>query len=321
MPLVSLSAQDVCEGQNNGSLSMTQMGTGTYSYSIDAVNYQSEADFNGLPEGSYTVYIENLNGCSTTKNFELKTIPTPTVVIDSDDACSGINNGKASFASTENGLEYSLDGILFSTTPNAENLDAGNYTLYVQGADGCAHTYPFEILEAAELNVTFTDPIIDCSMSSVTLEPEVITAAGDASFAWSNGSSDSSLPISTEGFYNVEVIDKCSVSYYEWNIDFIETEIGAFYAPNIFSPNGDGVNDEFLPIYKDPTQISNYTLDVFDRWGALVYHSDKLDQGWDGRFASKTGQTGVFVWMIRAEGNFCNDLKTFELVGDVTVVR
>ena len=321
LPIVSLTAQDVCEGQSNGSLSLTQMGTGTYLYSIDAINYQSDPDFNGLPEGNYTIYIENINGCSTTENFALQTIPSPMVIINTDDACIGINNGEAQFASTESGLEYSLDGLLFSATPNIDNLDAGTYTLYVQGVDGCVHTYPFKIVEAAELDVTFTNPLIDCSMSNVLLEPEVITAAGDATFTWSDGSSAASLPINTEGIYSVEIEDNCSISYYEWNIDFIETEIGTFYAPNIFSPNGDGINDEFRPVYKDPTQISNYTLDVFDRWGSLVYHSDDLDQGWDGKFVTKSGQTGVFVWMIRAEGKFCNDVEVFELVGDVTVVR
>ena len=91
--------------------------------------------------------------------------------------------------------------------------------------------------------------------------------------------------------------------------------------PIFFSPNGDGINDEFRPVYKDPTQISKYSLDVFDRWGSLVYHSDDLDQGWDGKYATKAGRAGVFVWMIRAEGDFCNDVEVFELVGDVTIVR
>ena len=320
-PLVNISGLDVCEGQNNGEINMTQVGTGTYSYSLDNITFQSTPQFDGLPPGNYDIYISNVNGCVNTESIELITIPSPMVVISTDDACVGMANGAAQFASTESGLQYSLDGTNFSSSPDVQDLDAGVYTLYVLGTDACYHEYPFEILEAPELDVTFTDPVIDCSMSSTTLAPEVITSAGNATYNWSNGSTTNSIPINTEGMYSVEVVDDCSISYYEWDIDFIETEIGTFYAPNIFSPNGDGVNDEFLPAYKDPSQISSYTLDVFDRWGNHVYHSDQLDEGWDGKFATQTGRTGVYVWMIRAEGNFCNDVEVFELTGDVTVVR
>lgn len=320
-PAVTIQGLDVCEGQNNGEINLTQTGTGTYSYSLDNTNFQSMPQFDGLPAGAYDIYISNANGCTHIESIELLTIPSPMVVINTDDACIGVANGAAQFASPESGLQYSLDGINFSNTPNVEDLDAGIYTLYVLGADACYHEYPFEILEAPELDITFTDPVIDCSMSSTTLLPEINSSAGNTSYTWSNGSNEPSVSINTGGNYNVSIEDDCAISYYEWNIDFIETEIGTFYAPNIFSPNGDGINDEFLPVYKDPSQISSYSLDVFDRWGNHVYHSEELDQGWDGKFAAKEGRTGVYVWMIRAEGTFCNDVEVFELTGDVTVVR
>ena len=321
LPLVDVTGINVCEGQSNGEISLTQLSTGTYSFSLDNMSFQSTPQFDGLPAGNYDIYISNVNGCTNTASIELMTIPSPMVVINTNDACVGLANGTAEFASTESGLQYSLDGINYSTTPDVQDLDAGIYTLYVQDLDACYHEYPFEILEAPELDVTFTDPVIDCSMSSTTLAPEVITSAGNANYTWSNGATGASIPINTEGTYSVEVEDNCAISYYEWDIDFIETEIGNFFAPNIFSPNGDGVNDEFLPVYKDPTQISSYSLDIFDRWGNHVYHSDQLDHGWDGKFTTEAGRTGVYVWMIRAEGNFCNDVEVFELTGDVTVVR
>lgn len=321
LPMVTLIGQNACEAQDNGSVTLTQLGSGNYTYSLDGIDYQSEPYFNGLSGGEYIVYIENINGCATTRNLTIQTLPTPLVVIETNDACEGINNGSAQFASTESGLEYSIDGVQFSPTPSMDNLTADLYTLYVQTIEGCSYSYPFEIEEAVDLEVVFTDPVMDCSITNIVLEPEVISAVGEATFVWSDGSTNPSLAIITDGLYSVEIIDNCSTKYYEWEIGFTKSSIGKFYTPNIFSPNGDGVNDIFLPNYKDSSQISSYTLDVFDRWGALVFHSDELHHGWDGMFASKTSTTGVFVYIIRAEGNFCNQTKSFEIVGDVTVIR
>ena len=321
LPIVEINGLDICPGESNGEISLVAPNGSDYSYSLDNITYQTTPTFDGLPAGNYDIYISNANGCTNTQSIQLTEIPTPMVIITTDNACIGVANGAAQFASTESGFQYSIDGTTFSNTPNVEDLEAGVYTLFVLGTDVCLHQYPFEILEAPELDINFTDPEIDCSMSTISLEPEVITAAGDATYSWSDGTSASSNLITTDGNYSVEVADDCSVNYYEWNIDFVETEASNFYAPNIFSPNGDGINDEFLPVYKDPTQISNYSLDVFDRWGNHVYHSDVLDQGWDGKFATQAGRTGVYVWMIRAQGNFCDEVKEFELTGDVTVVR
>jgi gliding motility-associated-like protein len=53
------------------------------------------------------------------------------------------------------------------------------------------------------------------------------------------------------------------------------------YLPNSFTPNGDGVNDVFLPL---PFNITSFTLKIYDRWGDLVFETDSFTNGWDGRY-------------------------------------
>ena len=93
------------------------------------------------------------------------------------------------------------------------------------------------------------------------------------------------------------------------------------YAPNIFSPDGDGVNDVFTIYARGVTEIRS--LQVFDRWGAeifLVEHLQPNDElrGWDGRFRGKELNPAVFVWQAVVE---FVDGEVEVYSGDVTVQR
>lgn len=67
--------------------------------------------------------------------------------------------------------------------------------------------------------------------------------------------------------------------------------------PNAFSPNHDGLNDEFRikGIF-----ISKFKIQIFDRWGNVVYLSEDINQTWDGRLADEYLPTGVYAFLIEA---------------------
>lgn len=72
-----------------------------------------------------------------------------------------------------------------------------------------------------------------------------------------------------------------------------------FYAPNSFTPNGDGLNDVFVP-KGIGVKSEFYTLDIFDRWGNLLFHSETWDRGWDGKanFGADVAQIDTYVWRV-----------------------
>jgi len=76
------------------------------------------------------------------------------------------------------------------------------------------------------------------------------------------------------------------------------------YAPNAFSPNGDGLNDEFTLV--SPADLPYFRLQVFDRWGKQIFESEDLFQGWDGTYKGKNSPVGTYVWKavyrLRHEG-------------------
>jgi len=54
------------------------------------------------------------------------------------------------------------------------------------------------------------------------------------------------------------------------------------YIPDAFTPNGDGRNDIFIPVFNDTLKIKDYNLEIYDRFGVQVFQSNNPNVGWDG---------------------------------------
>ena len=67
-----------------------------------------------------------------------------------------------------------------------------------------------------------------------------------------------------------------------------------FFVPKAFTPNADGLNDDFKPLLFG--NIEHYRFTVFNRWGQIVFQSSTPGQGWDGRYKGKFESANVFVW-------------------------
>ncbi len=87
------------------------------------------------------------------------------------------------------------------------------------------------------------------------------------------------------------------------------------YVPNAFTPNGDELNDIFLPILRG---TKFYTLSVFDRWGAKLFETNSTETGWDGTYKGEEAKQDVYVWKIEVSSN-SGEQKV--LTGQVTLTR
>jgi gliding motility-associated-like protein len=90
----------------------------------------------------------------------------------------------------------------------------------------------------------------------------------------------------------------------------------AFFVPNAFSPNGDGLNDIFRPLAIGYRNLNYFR--VFDRWGEQIYFTGTLESGWDGTYKGKPSQLGTYYWEISYTDRF--GAKGF-MKGDVVLVR
>ncbi len=92
-----------------------------------------------------------------------------------------------------------------------------------------------------------------------------------------------------------------------------KTPEGKLFIPNVFSPNGDNVNDWIEPLYNGSVAILSFK--IFNRWGEMVYNGQK---GWDGYFNGALQKPDVFVYTLSAEDKSSG--KTIHLNGSITLV-
>lgn len=90
------------------------------------------------------------------------------------------------------------------------------------------------------------------------------------------------------------------------------------HVPTVFSPNNDGTNDIFKPIGLD---VVTYQLNIYNRWGQLVFTSNNLENGWNGMFNNQPADLGVYVYTINYSGYQNKLLKDFLVKGNLTLVR
>ncbi len=89
------------------------------------------------------------------------------------------------------------------------------------------------------------------------------------------------------------------------------------YIPNVFSPNGDGVNDVLLPFLNCP--VLDYDFSIYDRWGSRVYQSQDMTAGWAGNFQESTAPIAVYTYVISYRLEASGEL--LHTAGDVTLIR
>ena len=86
--------------------------------------------------------------------------------------------------------------------------------------------------------------------------------------------------------------------------------------PNVFTPNGDGINDVFEPLSLISTPVEKFAL--YDRWGNQVFQTNDPDESWDGRFNGQPLNGGVFVYTLEV---MCPDGNAGYHSGNVTLMR
>jgi len=192
------------------------------------------------------------------------------------------------------------------------------YTLTISNACGSAED---------EINVTLDANIPVVQFDSLVICPAQVLVLDalqpfDAAYNWSTGTTGASIHVVEPGEYTVTIMTDCfaieDTAMVDWSSDC--QPVTQFFIPNVFSPNGDGVNDVFSIQFNEDAKIISVMGDIFDRWGNNVYSSDDLHFTWDGTFHGTTMNPAVFVYRFTlVYSNGVNEV-TEKLTGDVTLI-
>ncbi|MEP6804059.1 MAG: T9SS type B sorting domain-containing protein, partial [Flavobacterium sp.] len=206
-----------------------------------------------------------------------------------------------------NDIDYSLDGGTYQAEAIFKNIDPGVHTITARHTNGCEQiTKPFIIDQIDALKVTLADGDLNEIIATAT------GGSGNYQYTFEGESNNkfNKLIIYKSGTYTVTVTDSngCSASASRY-FEYIDVCI-----PNHFTPNGDGINDEWGP--GCTVNYKNLTFTIFDRYGRIIGNY-KYGQKWDGKYNGTELSSGDYWYVFKLNDNKDNR----EFVGHFTLYR
>lgn len=308
-PTLTVNSATICSGESVNLISTPSISGGSFSWSPGA---QTSSSISVSPSisSAYTV-VYSVNGCSVSAVSNVSVNPTPNITVNSVTVCDG-QGGTLTANPSINGGTY-LWSPLGETTQSITDtvLTTTPYTV-LYSLNGCTTT-------ATGTITVNPNPVLVLSPSvntSIPFEDITITASGGGTYVWSNGGTGSHISVNPQNTTTycatVTATSGCT------NTACIEIQItdeSSVYIPNVFTPNGDGVNDIF---YTPGHNLTSYSISIFNRWGEELFTSDDPTKGWDGSFKGQIVPNGTYVYVLKAAGA---DNVIYNKSGHITILE
>lgn len=329
--LVDVEVQPVsCFGFSDGQIRISLSGNNP-PFSFFWVGF-SEAltELDQLPVGLYRLVVTDAQGCQKVLDIPLNGPPVlEPIAIDCEKLGQGILDLQASGGTPP--YEYSVEEGVFFSEELLNRLEAAeNYRLTIRDANGCTLEQEF-IMPAAytkmialpdELELKFGFPFV--------LSPQLqIPEALIANIRWTPDQQlncfDCLNPEITpleENTYILRITDIFGCTDQTEIKIKIKEELD-IYIPNAFSPNGDQVNDRFIPFANNYQITRILQFQVFDRWGGQIFAQEDIptnddSYGWDGKARGQLMDVGVYTYFVEFE---LRSGKTERIGGHVVLMR
>ncbi len=166
----------------------------------------------------------------------------------------------------------------------------GQYTVRLTLTyEGQSFTDSVRVVSHPKPFITLEDTVLLYTGSTITLH----AGEGFPEYLWSTGSAASTIVAGTQGSYWARVKDVYCCTH----SDTTYVKVFEYFIPNAFSPNGDGLNDVFRVngLYRN----INFSMVIFDRWGQMVFESDDVDKGWDGKAGGQVCPPESYIWVVK----------------------
>jgi gliding motility-associated-like protein len=298
----------LCNGNTTGSIQAGATGGTppyTYTWSVPGNN----STLGNIGAGTYSVTVTDQNNCQAVLDSLILTEPPPlsmslTSTIDS--CYRGTGTALAAVSGGTGGTYTYLWAVDGQTTNPAVGLSVGGYTVTATDSNGCTISGIVQITESPIPNASFSySPELPTAMDPLVVFTD-LSSLGTVAWDWNFGNAGFSndqnpqFNFPGEGSYPVSLIVSNSYGCKDTVIITIDVVPTFFvYIPESFTPDNDGLNDTWhlkgLGISKD-----GFSVNIYTRWGNLVYSSTDPDFAWNGRWRN-TGsvvQNDVYTYRI-----------------------
>lgn len=279
-----------CNGYYTGVIDIT-IGGGVLPYGYNWSNGQTTEDVDSLGAGNYSVIMTDANGCVITNSFSITELApivlTQTMTIP---LCFGDLNGGIDLSSGGGTAPFTYNWSTGASTEDLSGIGSGTYTVTVNDVNNCFATDTFFIGEPGAIFSSVSSPVYTggynvsgYGTSDGSADLTVNGGTAPYTYAWNNGGTTEDLNNIPAGTYTVITTDANGCQ----SIDTITLyEPLDLAMPTGFSPNGDGFNDYF--VVHGIEIFPENTLEVYNRWGNLVYDSKNYSNQWYGN--NETGE-------------------------------
>ncbi|OIP00385.1 MAG: hypothetical protein AUJ98_07505 [Bacteroidetes bacterium CG2_30_33_31] len=310
-PNFTIMGDSICKN-DIANLIITPTGILTYNWNTGA----NTPTINVSPDTTtiYLVTITDTLGCFVDTSTIVNVWPSPIVEASNDTIiCSGkpielIAGGGQSYLwnsgqSTQSIFLNPTISAIYTVTVATGSLCKGQASIKVEVVDN-----PLPIITSSKDTI--------CKGSMATLN-----ATGGETYLWNTGSFSDFIEVMPE----VSTLYSVVASNSKPGLTCSDTAIfsqgvkrcNRFYVPNAFTPNGDGLNDDF-GIYGIFENIDAFEMQIYDRWGKLVFITNDITKKWNGQVDGQKPMDGVYVYSINIHETFS---QPYVLTGTVHLVK
>ena len=320
----------ICEGASVVLSSSVSQSYQWYKYGV-AIAGANGRTFTATTEGVYTVSKISTSGCTAVQSggIDVKVVIRPVAPLISADKMFFCEGDSAVLNSTfSSGLQWYRDGLVITGATSARYVikQGGSYAALAINDNGCRSPFSEAIsIKMVDLPVT---PILTikgttqfCADESRLLQvnvPNGLTINWYKNGILINAYSKDTLRVSTAAEYTVKFLNSNGCLSLVSNK--IVTEIGCsttgIYIPDVFTPNGDAINDIIKPVCVGIAKFKFFK--IYNRWGNILFETTDESKGWDGRFRGQIQPADSYIWLV--EGTDTNG-KEIRKTGTLNLIK
>ncbi len=331
LPVVSLNlpSTSACTDLPAFALSGGNPSGGTYSGSgVNGANYDPSSTTTGAHVITYT-YIDPLTTCTNSTTATLTVYALPVIALSDTAVCDAItlnaSNGTIAVPAT-----YAWDGAAAGNVSTLLVAGSGKHTVVVTDKNNCQTSDSATVTVNPKPSVSLGSDTSVCFTGGEVWTDTIANTY--SSILWSNDDVDNITSVSNTDSVWVTVTNQFSCSASDTIHVSEECDAIKLCFPNVFTPNSDGLNDDFRPCGNEKEVISyngNYKFYsenilsmhfiVYDRWGIKMCEDDEPHiPVWDGYFNNKLAAAGTYYWIVQYTDS---SNTSYEQTGYVTLLK